>query len=124
MFAALAARLLPYKALAVLAVLSLLAGLLVIQSARLSAAQSTIEAKVATIAGLSRLMEAQNAGIEQLARESVKREKAAVIAKKAAAKAVARAEARVSEIASMPVPPSCEAAIQFLVEDAAHGVTQ
>lgn len=37
MFAALVARFTPYKALAILAVLSLLAGLLVIQSARLGA---------------------------------------------------------------------------------------
>lgn len=119
MFAALVARLIPFKAAAICALLAVLAAGLIVQGARLNAAHAALTAKGESIQALQAMLGAQNAGIQAMKDEAIRREALAVKAVAAAKRTEERASAHVANIQSAPVPKSCEGAMQWLVTEGA-----
>jgi Tfp pilus assembly protein PilE len=119
MLATLLARLLPYKATAILAVLAALALTIFVQAVRLDAAQASLASKTETVDTLNKLMAAQNAGIHALKEEAVRREALSAKAVASAKKLQERARARVASIEAAPVPQDCQGAMQWLVTEGA-----
>lgn len=112
------AALLPFRTKIAVLVMVALLGALAVQSLRLDGARLRLEAAQSEIKGLQASIEAQNAGIRALAIEAEARQKAAQRAAKAAQEALARATQRADAIEASATPQSCQAAIDFLVEDA------
>lgn len=118
MLAALVARLLPFKASIIVWAFIALLGVVIVQGARLKAAQTTVTAQGVTIASLQAQLATQNAAVEALRIETLKRDQVAVQANAAADKALAKAQAEVARIkASGPKENTCESALQWLVEE-------
>jgi len=113
------ATLLAYKNAAIgLLVLGLLAGIGV-QTARLEQAEAKAAVLVAQADNLRADIAAQNAGIQAVRARAAAQQEGALVAAKAAQKALTRAEARASRLEHAPVPQTCPDALQFLIDDAA-----
>ena len=119
MIAALLARLMPYKVTALATVLAALALAVFVQSVRLDAARASLASKAETVDALGRLMAAQDAGIQALKDEAVRREALSAKAVAAAKQSTERARARVVSIEAAPVPQDCQGAVQWLVTEGA-----
>ena len=113
------ARLLHYKATAVLVVLASLALAVFVQSVRLDAAHAALASKTETVDALNKLMAAQNAGIQSLKDEAARREALSAKALTDSRKLQERARARVASIEAAPVPRDCQGAMQWLVTEGA-----
>lgn len=120
MLAAAIARLLHYKATAVLVVLAALALAVFVQSVRLDAAHAALASKTETVSALNHLMAAQNAGIQALKDEATHREALSAKAVASAKQSTERARARVASIEAAPVPADCQGAMQWLVTEGAR----
>ena len=115
MLDAVLARVMPYKATAVLVVLAALALTIFVQGVRLDAAQASLASKAETVSVLNHLMAAQDAGIQAMTDEAVRREALSAKALTDAKKLPERARARVASIEAAPVPADCQGAMQWLV---------
>ncbi len=118
MFATFLARLVPFKLwLTAGAVAVVLAGFGYL-SLQLDSARSALEVASARITVLQTQLEAAQAGLEAMQVEAQRLSKRADIAKAAAEELQQAAADRVVQILTSPVPDSCPAAIDFLVQDA------
>lgn len=109
MLAALAARLAPYRALALLALLGSLCLAIFVQTMRLDAESATSASRLATI----RAYETSTAALRA---DAAIREKTAKAASAQAARTAANALRQIESIQSAPVPEDCAGAMRWLVE--------
>lgn len=119
MFAALIARLIPYKVQVLAGVLAALALAVFVQGVRLDAAQASLVSKAETVSVLNHLMAAQSAGIQSLKDEAARREALSAKAVASAKASTERARARVASIEAAPVPQDCQGAVNWLVTEGA-----
>jgi hypothetical protein len=89
-----------------------------VQTLRLDGAKLKAQALAATLAERNAQLAAQNVGIAAMEAAAAAQRKAAQAAALAAKRALASASARAARIEAAPVPPTCTAAIQLLVDDA------
>lgn len=118
MWPALVARLVPYRAIAVVAVFAVTATGLFVQTVRLDACRESVAAKALVAESTASLMAAQNAGIEALKAESTAREAASRQALEAVERQRNTAEKTLSRIRSAAVPASCEGATAWAADQA------
>lgn len=116
MLAALLARLMPYRFLAVCALVGVLALAVYTQTTRLDAAQAAVQTKQTVLEATQRQLADQNAAIEALRAESARRLDIANKATTQATRTAARADARAAAIKAAPVPATCSGALQWLVD--------
>lgn len=117
MFAALIARLIPYKVQVLAGVLAALALAVFVQGVRLDAAQASLASKAETVDAMNKLMAAQSAGIQSLKDEATRREALSAKAVASAKASTERTRARVASIEAAPVPTDCQGAINWLATE-------
>lgn len=89
-----------------------------VHAAQLEAARAQLAAEQRLSAGLSRDIQAQNAGVAELEARAAAQADRLALAERAAANVRSRADARVAEALAAPAAGGCEAALDQLVERA------